>query len=637
MPEIPQLSRRRVHGKMRRVLDGDLDEIVLKALRKEPQRRYNSVEQMAEDIRRHLEGLPVIARRDSLRYRAAKFVTRHKLGVAASVMVLLTIALGIAATVREARIAAENGRRAEQRFQDVRKLANSLMFEIHDAIDGLPGSTAARKLIVQRSLEYLDRLSQESSGDISLQRELASAYERIGLAQGDPDRTNLGDIAGAQESLAKALSIRQKIVQAGKEANEADEIALASSYRQVCAINARYLRHIGTALEYCQVAVSKLEQLYNQHPDDQLVVTELVRAYDSIGKVYGEGSTSGNAGDSYQALENHQKALALISGLAKKNPDDLDLVSRQGSLSLLTADDLFEIGRVKEALPLYQQAADTFEKLTQRSNKMDYMDTLQFARQRMGDMQLVVGHFQEAVRLYRKSLEGSMKLAAEDPKSMTFRTSQAAARTTYGNALWRAGRVKESLASFRLALTELAESKQQDARATGLQTVTQLWMAGALEHEGDTEAALRNYKLASDYYEHICESDSKDVEDCISLAGTEERIARILLKERRVDSALKLYQKGLAILEPLSLGDKPNLEAVYAVMNEYFGLGETYGTLAKGSINSGKRAELLKQSCAFYEKSEAELRRIPEWLPSPRMSFIRNLPRACQDLRWQNL
>ena len=112
----------------------------------------------------------------------------------------------------------------------------------------------------------------------------------------------------------------------------------------------------------------------------------------------------------------------------------------------------------------------------------------------------------------------------------------------------------------------------------------------------------------------------------ISLAGTEERIARILLKERKVDSALKLYQKGLAILEPLSLGDKPNLEAVYAVMNEYFGLGETYGTLAKGSINSGKRAELLKQSCAFYEKSEAELRRIPEWLPITPNEFDSRTP-----------
>jgi len=605
----------RPRGRTRRVLLGDLDEIVLKALRKEPQRRYASVEQMAEDIRRHLEGLPVIARRDSLGYRASKFVTRHKLGVAASLVVLMAITGGVAATVREARIAAENGRRAEQRFQDVRKLANSLMFEIHDAIDGLPGSTAARKLIVQRSLEYLDRLSQESAGDISLQRELASAYERIGLVQGDPDGANLGDITGAQESLMKALSIRQKIVQTGRGANEADEIALASSYREACAMNARFLGHISTALEYCHLAVSKLEELYRQHPDDQFVVLGLASAYGSTGTVYGEGSTSGNAGDSYQALENHRKALALISALVKQNPDNPDLVSREGRLSLLTADDLFEIGKVSEAVPLYQTADDTLEKLTQRSNKMDYLDTLQFAHQRVADMQLVAGHYPEAVRLYRKQLEGSIKLAAEDPKSMTFRTSLAASRTTYGNALWRAGRVKESLASFRQALAELAESKQQDSRATGLESVVQLWMAGGLEKGGDVEAALHSYRLANDYYARTCESDPKDVEDCLSLGGTEDRIGRILLKRGEVDSALELYQKALTITEPLSLGDKPNLEAVYSVVNVYFGLGEVYATLAKRSLSDAKKTEMQKQSCGSYEKSYAAFQRIPEWLP----------------------
>ena len=60
--------------KLRRRLDGDLDDIVLKALRKEPDLRYASVEQFSEDIRRHLEGLPVAARKGSWHYRAAKFV-----------------------------------------------------------------------------------------------------------------------------------------------------------------------------------------------------------------------------------------------------------------------------------------------------------------------------------------------------------------------------------------------------------------------------------------------------------------------------------------------------------------------------------------------------------------------------------
>src|SRR5262245_25897818 len=120
MPGAAQESASKLH----RRLTGDLDNIVLKTLRKEPGRRYASVEQLAEDIRRHLQGLPVTATPDSLFYRAKKFVQRHQVGVAATALLLVAIAGGVITTVREARIAEANRRRAEARFNDVRKLAN---------------------------------------------------------------------------------------------------------------------------------------------------------------------------------------------------------------------------------------------------------------------------------------------------------------------------------------------------------------------------------------------------------------------------------------------------------------------------------------------------------------------------------
>ena len=77
--------------RLRRHLAGDLDNIVLMALRKEPLRRYASAAQFSEDIRRHLEGLPVVARQDTLGYRTGKFVTRHRLGVAAAAVVCVLL------------------------------------------------------------------------------------------------------------------------------------------------------------------------------------------------------------------------------------------------------------------------------------------------------------------------------------------------------------------------------------------------------------------------------------------------------------------------------------------------------------------------------------------------------------------
>ncbi|MGH8199698.1 MAG: serine/threonine-protein kinase [Steroidobacteraceae bacterium] len=109
-----------------RRLRGDLDNIVLMALHYEPERRYATVERLADDIRRHLEHRPVSARRPTLRYRASVFVARHTAAVVAAVLVFLALAAGYVATLREAHIANEQRALAQRRFDDVRRLADSL-------------------------------------------------------------------------------------------------------------------------------------------------------------------------------------------------------------------------------------------------------------------------------------------------------------------------------------------------------------------------------------------------------------------------------------------------------------------------------------------------------------------------------
>ena len=101
-PERPSVAASTAVG---RRLRGDLDNIILMAMRKERQRRYGSVEQFSEDIRRHLAGLPVIARPDTVGYRTTKFVARHKAGVAAAALLVLTLAAGVVATAWQARVA----------------------------------------------------------------------------------------------------------------------------------------------------------------------------------------------------------------------------------------------------------------------------------------------------------------------------------------------------------------------------------------------------------------------------------------------------------------------------------------------------------------------------------------------------
>ena len=208
-------------GRLRRQLLGDLDNIVLKAMHKDPQRRYQSVEQFSADVGRHLDGLPVTARKDTLRYRCAKFVRRNTVPVAAGVLLLLTLAAGIVATSwlahqarLQERIAKLEQARAERRFNDVRQLARSVLFDYHDAIKDLPGATPVRARLVHDALTYLDSLAKEAHDDRSLQRELASAYERVGDVQGGTMFANLGDTAGAITSYRKALQLEEPVATA---------------------------------------------------------------------------------------------------------------------------------------------------------------------------------------------------------------------------------------------------------------------------------------------------------------------------------------------------------------------------------------------------------------------------------------
>jgi eukaryotic-like serine/threonine-protein kinase len=303
-------------AKLRRRLGGDLDTIVIRAMHKEPQRRYASVEQFSEDIRRHLAGLPVLARRDSWRYRAGKFATRHKLGVVSTALILLVISGGVAATIREARIAAANERRAEERFNDVRKLANSLMFEIHDAIRDLPGSTPARRLLVNRALEYLDNLGAQSKGDASLQNEMAAAYDRVGDVLGYPYAANLGDETGALQSYRKALAIRESLAVASPNDAALQRDMVGSYFRlaQVLESNGSFSEALASLAKARPIA----EHLAANNKDPVL-------ADQFAGGYYFTASIQVQTGDSIAALNNYQRAAAIRDAALKANPDNFSL------------------------------------------------------------------------------------------------------------------------------------------------------------------------------------------------------------------------------------------------------------------------------------------------------------------------
>jgi serine/threonine protein kinase len=190
----------------RRALRGDLDTILAKALKKNPQERYGSVSAMADDLIRSRRHEPIAARADSWRYRAAKFVRRHRLFVTATVAILATLAAGLYATNRQRAI-------AERRFVLVRQLASRL-FDIDVQVRALPGSVKARQLIVDTSLEYLRLVGTDVRGDSDLALEIGTAYMRVARVQGVPISGNLGQLDQADQTLRTASRFIEAVLAA---------------------------------------------------------------------------------------------------------------------------------------------------------------------------------------------------------------------------------------------------------------------------------------------------------------------------------------------------------------------------------------------------------------------------------------
>jgi len=216
-----------------RFVSGDLDAILLKALRRDPADRYASAQLFDEDIRRHLESLPVLAREGTWRYLAGRYARRHRLPIAAAAAIVVALAAGL--------VVAESQRvRAERHFAQVRKLANTFIFDVHGAIEKLPGSLAARQTLVKTSLEYLDSLAAETGSDRGLRREIASGYRKIAEIEGDTQNANVGEAGAARRHAERSVAMLEAL-----DRDDPRDLATLRELRSAKSLLARLLKDGG--------------------------------------------------------------------------------------------------------------------------------------------------------------------------------------------------------------------------------------------------------------------------------------------------------------------------------------------------------------------------------------------------------
>ena len=191
----------------RNKLEGDLDNILLKTLEKEPQRRYASVDALAADVRAHLEGRPVSARAASSGYVLGKFVRRNRGVVVASAAAVLALVGGLGVSAWQAEQARLARDEAQARLVDIRDITRGLVFRFGDAVSYLPGGMKVKEEMLQDALRSLDRLAQGRDRDPALMADVANTYARLAELQGSDQALSLDKPDAARENAAKAVAL----------------------------------------------------------------------------------------------------------------------------------------------------------------------------------------------------------------------------------------------------------------------------------------------------------------------------------------------------------------------------------------------------------------------------------------------
>ena len=615
-PDVPSWSAE----KWCRQLQGDLDNIILMALRKEPQRRYASVERFAGDIQRYLENLPVSARTDTFHYRATKFLARHRTGVIAAVIVAITVVAGLVVTLHEARIARAQQARAEQRFNDVRELANSLMFEVHDSIQDLPGSTPARKLLVDRALRYLNSLSRDAASDAALQRELATAYEKVGTVQGNPFGANLGDTRGALESYDKALAIREALFRSNPGDIDS-EVAVARAQRLKAAILGNQGDPASVSQNYRR-ALDAAEEAFRAAPSNPAVLQELQASY------YLLAILLDGAGD-YQAAAGYlQKELPIIHARSQAAPQDRILRRELARAEVRFGYALARLGSRVDGMDHSRRGFQTLESLAEDRTDAESRRWLAMAHWMLGDILLLNGDNASALQSYREELQIVTPLSAADPANAVLQYDLGCATARVGNALSIAGDQKTGLVMLNRAIHIFEAQLARDPAYTEPRFClagSHIWMAEAFARTGDSVRALLSYNEALSEWEPLAlHSEGTGIQAVC--AGLRSRIGSLLARTGKPDQAAEEDGRALKIAESIVLSNPNILEAQYGLADAYSALAELSQVQA-----SDLRHPLLQRIRYWNQARSTFLQSLDVWKQIPNPGSRTPVGFACGD------
>ncbi len=611
----------------RRELRGDLDNILLMALRKEPERRYRSVEEFSSDIQRFLEHMPVVARKDSYRYRASKYLRRHRVGIAAAGLVAASLLIGTglalskaheaqearkvaeqqraraeersrqadearliserehaaaeeqrAIAVKQAGVARSQQLRAQQRLTQMVELANKSLMDVHYAIQRLPGATAARHKIVESTLDYLKSLEKDAANDSDLQLVLAGAYLRMGQIQGSPFSASLGDSAGAMKSYLRGEEWLRPLLRARPRDPEILSvwIDLESGRAELLNVMGKHGEEAELLLGALPFAMrlghlSRMESGGREANIHQMLVSTLQSDHPD------------------QAIEHARLSDELFRKLMKANPDDQDNPNALAAVNSLWAATLLPTDP-QGALEHYRESARLREALVKAhpDNSAARRGLMLAYRQIAGALgdsfQITPGNDIEGARsYYSKAEKMAHELAAADPANRTAQYDVAYVELRIGALDPVSGGEAESLARLQRArdsFEELLKTDPQSVRYLSPLALAHEYVGIRLSAAGKITEALAELKASLVVADRALALNATDLNITAQSIATERELGSLLAGTGDRDGADEASSQGVARAERFSrMREIPAARILLA--KAYAGRAEVLGRIGK--------------------------------------------------------
>ena len=475
----------------RKRLKGDLDNILLMALEKTVQRRYASVDAMAQDIRSFLSGHPVSARPRTMGYVVGKFLTRHRFGAAAGALAIVALCSTTGVALWQARRADLERANAQQHLDDVRALARTMIFDVSDALAN--GVTPGRSALVKAATDYLTRRMDLPKLSMAETLEMANALLRVADLEGNTATDSLGQQDKALLRYSQGLSLLERIPQSERT-----------------------------------------------DPKWWIQGANLQRSRSMVQQLRGEVQAALDSANAGSAMIERAKALG------STDPVVLRLTCKfkqEQTIALYSMDETPSLGRLDDAIQVARDALACTKGLS-HGGSADTANTLTLSSSLavLSRLMMMAGQLDEAVALARENLSVTSALKLRHPESQQVGRFHSIARSLLGYALMHAGQPQQGLAELAEGVNDAREMLRVDPDNDRARRdfVALAWTLGesfvtnkdadrgmSLCREAQTAGGFSQPKLKFD-------QEQKVIQD-----GIERCLVSALLLQRQSDRALR--------------------------------------------------------------------------------------------------